>query len=107
MLSKLITHQDTRQAAISAMKKAIQEYHVKGVETTLSFGTYVCDHPVFQSGTYDTHFVKKHYSLVSDKEALQGKERSLAKIALQAFLDEKDILRTSESLTSQWTTCRK
>ena len=40
MLSKLITYKDTRQEAISAMKKAIQEYRVEGVETTLSFGTY-------------------------------------------------------------------
>jgi len=106
MLSKLITYKDTRQEAISAMKKAIQEYRVKGVETTLSFGTYVCDHPVFLSGTYDTHFVKKHYSNEDSESQLSGKEAALAKMALQAYLDNKKVLSTPKVLTSQWSKCR-
>ena len=102
MLSKLITYSDSRQSAISAMKKAIQEYRVVGVETTLSFGTYVCDHPVFLSGTYDTHFVENHYNAEDDDKVLSGKEALLAKMALQAFLDKKQVLSTPLQGPSQW-----
>ena len=61
MLSKLITHGKDRQEAIERMVRAIKDYQVAGVETTLSFGKYVMQHPAFLSGNFDTHFVKNHF----------------------------------------------
>ncbi|MCL4164728.1 UNVERIFIED_CONTAM: hypothetical protein GTU68_057860, partial [Idotea baltica] len=62
MLSKLITYAKTREEAIQLMIKAIENYQVKGIETTLPFGKYVCEHESFRSGNFDTHFVKNYYS---------------------------------------------
>ena len=61
MLSKLITHGKDRQEAIERMVRAIKDYQITGVETTLSFGKYVMQHPAFTSGDFDTHFVKNHF----------------------------------------------
>jgi biotin carboxylase len=42
------------------MIKAIDEYHVEGVATTLPFGKFVMQHEAFRSGDFDTGFVKKY-----------------------------------------------
>jgi pyruvate carboxylase subunit A len=62
MLSKLICHGRNRQAAISKMKDAIQSYDVVGIETTLSFGNFVMNHPSFVNADFDTSFVKMNFS---------------------------------------------
>ena len=61
MLSKLITYGKDREEATERMIRAIEDYKVAGVETTLSFGKYVMQHPAFISGNFDTHFVKNHF----------------------------------------------
>jgi acetyl/propionyl-CoA carboxylase alpha subunit len=93
MLSKLITYGDTREEAIELMIKAIDNYHVKGVETTLPFGRFVCEHEAFRSGNFDTHFVKKYYS-PSLLEKQHKKEAGIAaKIAMKCYLEEQKLLR--------------
>src|SRR5690554_6353587 len=62
MLSKLITYGKDRNEAIQLMLKAIQDYKIEGVSTTLPFGTFVFEHDAFVSGNFDTNFVKKYYS---------------------------------------------
>lgn len=93
MISKLITYGKTRNEAIQLMKKAIDNYHIEGVKTTLPFGKYVCEHEAFCSGNFDTHFVKKHYS----KEVLNNKNEGEAKIAallaLKQYLNDQMLLR--------------
>ncbi|MDN3493161.1 acetyl-CoA carboxylase biotin carboxylase subunit [Winogradskyella bathintestinalis] len=93
MLSKLITYGETREEAIEIMIKAIDNYHIKGVETTLSFGRFVCEHDAFRSGNFDTHFVKKYYSpsLLEEQHKLEAE--IAAKIALRHYLGERKILR--------------
>ena len=61
-LSKLITHGKNRKDAINKMIDAIDNYHVLGISTTLSFGRYVMTHDAFVSGKFDTHFVQNHFS---------------------------------------------
>ncbi len=93
MLSKLITYGDTREEAIEMMIKAIDNYHIKGVQTTLAFGRFVCEHEAFRSGNFDTHFVKKYYS-PSLLEAQHKKEAEIAaKIALKRYLEDQKLLR--------------
>ena len=70
MLSKLITYGKTRDEAIQLMLKAINSYLVEGIQTTLPFGTFVCEHEAFRTGNFNTHFVKKYYS----PEALKIKQ---------------------------------
>ena len=62
MIAKLITYSATRTQAIDRMIRAIEEYDITGVQTTLGFCKYVMQHPAFRSGDFDTHFVKKHFT---------------------------------------------
>lgn len=93
MLAKLITYGQTREEAIQLMIKAISNYHVEGVQTTLPFGKFVCEHEAFRSGKFDTHFVKNYY----DSELLkvnQSKEAHVAAlIALQQYVNDQNIVR--------------
>lgn len=61
MIAKLITHASTREEAIQRMIRAIDEYHITGVQTTLSFCRFVLNHDAFVSGKFDTHFVNHHF----------------------------------------------
>ncbi|MBW8051427.1 MAG: hypothetical protein FVQ77_14020 [Cytophagales bacterium] len=69
MIAKLITHAATRTGAIEKMKRAIDEYQITGIETTLPFGKFVMDHEAFRSGEFDTSFVEKHYAARIDLPA--------------------------------------
>lgn len=83
MIAKLITYGATRQEAIERMLRAIQEYKIHGVETTLPFGEYVLQHPDFVSGHFDTNFVKQY----TPDQLPTGNERDAEVAAmLAAFL---------------------
>ena len=62
MIAKLITYGATREEAINRMERAIDDYAISGVETTLGFCRYVMGHKAFRSGKYDTHFVRDHFN---------------------------------------------
>jgi len=61
MIAKLITYGENRAQAIERMIRAIDEYQITGIETTLGFGKFVMQHEAFTSGNFDTHFVKNYF----------------------------------------------
>ena len=91
MLSKLIAYGKTREEAIELMLDAIQNYKVKGVQTTLPFGSFVFAHEAFRSGNFDTHFVKNYYAPEMIKEQTSNEAEIAAMIALHQFLEDKDL----------------
>lgn len=93
MLSKLITYGKTRNEAMQLMINAIDNYHIKGVETTLAFGRFVFEHEAFKSGNFDTHFVRNYYSPTLLEEQHKLEAQIAAKIALKYYLEEQKILR--------------
>lgn len=98
MLSKLITYGKDREDAIQLMLKAIEDYKVEGVSTTLPFGKFVFEHEAFVSGNFDTNFVKKYYSADIIKEH-QAKEAEIAAlIALKQYLTDQKIVRLPNQL---------
>lgn len=62
MIAKLVTHGATREEAIARMLRAIDDYRITGVTTTLPFCSFVLKHPAFVSGKFDTHFVKSYFT---------------------------------------------
>jgi acetyl-CoA carboxylase, biotin carboxylase subunit len=62
MIAKLVTWGKDREEAIGRMVRAISEYQVSGVETTLPFCRFVLEHEAFKSGNFDTHFIKKYFT---------------------------------------------
>ncbi|MCU0442111.1 MAG: acetyl-CoA carboxylase biotin carboxylase subunit [Bacteroidia bacterium] len=61
MIAKLITFGKTRDEAIQRMIRAIDDYHISGIETTLSFGKFAMQHPAFVSGNFDTKFIERYF----------------------------------------------
>lgn len=61
MISKLISHGKNREEAINRMIRAIDDYRITGVETTLKFCKFVLQHQAFVSGNFDTHFINQHF----------------------------------------------
>ena len=93
MLSKLITYGKTRDEAIDTMLKAIDNYHIKGVQTTLPFGRYVCEHEAFRSGNFNTHFVKDYYTAEALQSAYKTEAEIAALIAAKQYIQDQKILR--------------
>ncbi len=86
MIAKLIVHGADRETAIQKMIRAIDEYQVIGVQTTLDFCRFVLQHEAFTSGNFDTHFVKKYFSpAVLDKELDETEQTLLALVAEKAL----------------------
>ncbi len=77
MIAKLIVHAENRDAAIDKMDRAISEFKISGIETTLAFGKFAINHPVFRDGSFTTKFVDEHFepSLLED---LQEDEKQIA-----------------------------
>jgi len=59
LLAKLIVHAEDRDAAIRRMRRALDEFVVEGVKTNIKFHRQLMDHPDFQSGKLDTHFLER------------------------------------------------
>lgn len=93
MLSKLITYGKNREEAITLMIKAIDNYHVEGVATTLAFGKFVMQHEAFRSGEFDTGFVKKYYDAEKLKAQHATEAEIAAMIALKQYLNDLKLVK--------------
>jgi acetyl-CoA carboxylase biotin carboxylase subunit len=57
MIAKLIVTGATREIAIARMKRALGEFMIKGIKTTIPFQQEILNHPDFENGTYDIGWV--------------------------------------------------
>lgn len=58
MVAKLITYGSTRDEAIARMKRALQEFHIDGVKTTIPFHKKLLNHEKFLEGDFNTKFLE-------------------------------------------------
>lgn len=58
LISKLIVYQKTREEAIACMKRALTEYVIEGIKTTIPLNLELISHPQFASGNINTIFVE-------------------------------------------------
>ena len=105
MLAKLIAFADTREHTINRLVRAIEEYKITGVKTTLSFGKFVLLHPDFISGNFDTNFVGKHFS--PEKLLEQHDEEALVAALVAARFATADtgkqtVAAVAASPSSRW-----
>lgn len=103
MIAKLVVHADDRHSAIERMVRAIDDYRITGVRTTLEFCRFAIQHEAFRSGDFDTHFVKKYF----DPENLPVAEdlEAIAAVAADLFSEElarKSTITASTSGPSLW-----
>ncbi|WP_374954718.1 acetyl-CoA carboxylase biotin carboxylase subunit [Paenibacillus sp. AR247] len=60
MIAKLIVWAPTRQEAIAKMKRALSEFVIEGVHTTIPFHQKLMEHPVFNRGDFDIKFLEEN-----------------------------------------------
>jgi acetyl-CoA carboxylase biotin carboxylase subunit len=77
MIAKLITFGSSREEARLRMIRAIADYKISGIATTLSFGNFVMHHEAFIKGDFDTKFIENYF----EPEMLESKNDSLGAIA--------------------------
>ena len=58
MIAKLITTAQTREEAINKMKRALDEFVIEGIKTTIPFHRQLMEHPGYISGNYTTKFME-------------------------------------------------
>ncbi len=61
MIAKLVAHADTRDGAIARLCRAIDEFYIKGIQTTLPFGKWAVQTEPFRTGNFDTKFIEKYF----------------------------------------------
>ena len=79
MISKLCVYASNRQNAIQKMKRALIEYDISGVSTTIPFCISVMENREFQEGNYDTHYVQNHFK--PDESSLKGVNSIIALVS--------------------------
>jgi acetyl/propionyl-CoA carboxylase alpha subunit len=101
MLSKLIVHAENRNAAIDKMIRAIDDFTISGVETTLSFCRFALQHEAFVSGQFDTNFVKWYFTPEKLHRPLTDAETQVAALFSAWLLNqEKPVTASTASVTS-------
>ncbi|MEZ0538314.1 acetyl-CoA carboxylase biotin carboxylase subunit [Fibrella arboris] len=106
MIAKLITYGNDREAAIQKMIRAIGEYQITGVQTTLPFCKFVMEHDAFRSGQFDTGFVANYFTPEVLKTEADPQEIELAAVLATYLLDKQKpqapALQTQTASTSRW-----
>ncbi|MGD9344642.1 MAG: acetyl-CoA carboxylase biotin carboxylase subunit [Candidatus Aminicenantes bacterium] len=88
LLSKLVTWGESREEAIQRMTRALSEYQIYGIKTTIPFFMRILNHPRFLSGDYNTHFIDM---LEREKARKETPEEIIAIITagIKAYMENK------------------
>jgi acetyl-CoA carboxylase biotin carboxylase subunit len=104
MIAKMICHDETRERAIEKTIRAIDEYEITGLETTLGFCKMVMQHEAFRSGDFDTKFVEKYFKPELLKSSEHPEETLLA--AMLSVLTQENKKPTTQpastTASGQW-----
>ena len=105
MISKLTAYGSTREEARKRMIRAIDEYNITGIKTTLPFCKYVFEHESFIDGSFDTKFVEKFFTPENLNKTNIEEERIAAAMAVMILKNAKNDIKQSiakESKKSNW-----
>ena len=76
LLSKLIVWGKDRAQAIARMRRALAEYHIVGVRTTLPFARWLMEHPRFIAGDMSTDFIAEEWDTRKQRPATEEDQAS-------------------------------
>jgi acetyl-CoA carboxylase biotin carboxylase subunit len=90
LVSKLVVWAESREEAIRRMRRAVGEYRVVGIKTTLPFFGRVLDHPAFVAGDYDTSLVD---TVLASADGRPGRviEIAVAATAIRALEERRGV----------------
>lgn len=111
MIAKLVVHAPTREQAVKRLCRAVDEYYIKGIQTTLSFGKWAVQTEPFLSGNFDTKFIEKHFK----PEYLDSDDNDLEKVAALLAADvwgkenkaKKVVSTANQGTPSNWKVRRR
>jgi len=89
IISKLVAWGKTREEAVARMKRALREYVVTGVKTTIPFHIRVMNNRNFLEGTFDTNFIDQVFFREEEERTLPEPDAALITAAVQLFLEER------------------
>ena len=81
MISKLIAWAKTRKEAIERMQRALDEYKITGIKSSVKFLKKIMEVPDFVEGKYDTHFIEKNSKLLFVDDEPDSTREDMAMIA--------------------------
>ena len=61
MVAKLLVHQPTRALALATMRRALSEFRIEGIHTTIPLHREIFNHSAFIDGQVDTTFIERHW----------------------------------------------
>ena len=102
LLSKLAVWGSTRERTITRMLRALSEYAVKGIKTTLSFHARVLKDPRFLSGDLNTHFIDDHFQPEDAARIKPHEDIALVAAAIKAYLKDREKGRGCFEAPSLW-----
>ncbi|NJD62113.1 MAG: acetyl-CoA carboxylase biotin carboxylase subunit [Deltaproteobacteria bacterium] len=89
IISKLVAWGKDRTEAIARMKRALTEYVVTGVKTTIPFHIRVMNNRHFIEGNFDTNFIDKVFFKEEGERRLEHDDVAMITAAIQVFLEER------------------
>lgn len=75
LIAKLVVHGKTRNEVIARMRRALEEFEVTGVKTTIPFHLRVLAHQDFQKGDFTTSFIQDKMTFSLSEETVEKKEK--------------------------------
>ena len=99
MIAKLITYGKDRNEAIDKMIRAIDEFKISGIETTLQFCKFVMKHEAFLSGNFDTRFIGLYFTPEKLDEVESKEEEIIAAVLTSYLLNHKKLVNSFASTT--------
>jgi acetyl-CoA carboxylase biotin carboxylase subunit len=105
MIAKLVVHGATRDEAIERLCRAVDEYYIQGIQTTLNFGKWAVQTEPFRKGDFDTKFIEKYYKPEYLTETTPDTDEVAA--LLTGYIWEKDkkqeaTMQSSNGTASNW-----
>jgi propionyl-CoA carboxylase alpha chain len=100
MIAKLVCHAETREMAIEKTLRALHDYEITGVETTINFCRFAINHEAFRSGNFDTNFVNRYFKPEMLQSETNSDSESIAVVLAGMLLQDKSNTQEKEPTTS-------
>ncbi|MFQ6032977.1 MAG: acetyl-CoA carboxylase biotin carboxylase subunit [Candidatus Zixiibacteriota bacterium] len=99
LIAKLLTWGNDRNEAIQRMKRALSEYHISGIATTIPFHIRVMKNEKYQKGEISTHFIEEEIEKTKVSEDSEKVDEAIAVFSALLDYQKKKTIKTTASLS--------
>lgn len=102
MIAKLIAWGETRAEAILRMRRALNEYRIIGIRTSIPFHLQLMDSPRFIGGQFDTQFLEKRFQMMQAEETQHGEVAAVIATLLAHQRRQQALAMITEDSAKSW-----